>query len=83
MNEHHDQRGPDQAAEDKNAQPSGQPAVQRDPEADVRQFGRSLAIGAVRACTAGPVGAAEPDEGAQVGVRGPNGAPDPHEAESA
>ena len=83
MNEHDDQRGPDQAAEDKNTQPSGQPAVQRDPERDVRQLARCLAIGAVRACTAGPVGAVEPDKGAEVGVVGPNAAPNPHEAESA
>ena len=82
MNEHDDRRGPDQSEGPKGTPSPGQPAIQRDPERDVRQLARCLAIGAVRACTAGPVGAVEPDKGAEVGVGGPNGAPDPREADS-
>jgi len=39
---------------------AGAPALERDPEADVRQFARSLALGAVRACAHEPLRAADP-----------------------
>ena len=71
------------ADSNRSTQAPSEPRMQRDPERDIRQLARCLAIGAVRACTAGPVGAVEPDKGAEVGVGGPNGAPNPHEAESA
>lgn len=79
------QHAPEQATGDARpqSQTAGQPTVQRDTEAEIRQFARSLAIGAIRASTAGPALTTEPGERAAPRPEEPDGVPGANEAESA
>lgn len=79
------QHAPEQATRDARpqSQNAGQPTVQRDTEAEIRQFARSLAIGAIRASTARPMLTTELGERAAPRPEGPDGAPCTNEAESA